>query len=81
MELWSSLERVGLIRREVRGREHRCSLLAAPMKDALMWLEQYRIFWDSQMDALDAYLQEEMNRQGETGAAHNAPPGGPEESR
>ncbi len=52
------LERAGLIRREVRGREHHCSLEATPMHRAATWLEEYRQFWEGSLDSLGAYLEE-----------------------
>ena len=58
------LERAGLIRREVQGREHRCSLEAGPLKDASHWTERYRAFWEGRLDAL-AKLLEERRRERE----------------
>lgn len=52
------LERSGLI---VRGREAQwrpCQLKAAPLKEAVDWLEHYRRHWEESFDRLDAYLQE-----------------------
>ena len=53
------LERAGLVRREVRGREHRCSLEAAPLADASRWTDDYRAFWEGRLDALEAWLGRE----------------------
>lgn len=50
------LERAGLLRREVRGREHHCSIEPRPLRKADKWLEQYRQFWEQRMDALEAYV-------------------------
>ncbi|HZT77144.1 MAG TPA: metalloregulator ArsR/SmtB family transcription factor [Vicinamibacterales bacterium] len=50
------LERAGLVRRAVRGREHRLRLNAAPLRDAARWLAHYRSFWDERLDALEAHL-------------------------
>jgi DNA-binding transcriptional ArsR family regulator len=52
------LEHAGLVTREKDGREHYLRLVAAPMKDAASWLENYRQFWEGQFDALGRYLQE-----------------------
>jgi DNA-binding transcriptional ArsR family regulator len=52
------LEAAGLLRREIRGRIHRCSLDAAPMDNAAGWIEQYRMLWESRLDALGAYLED-----------------------
>ena len=50
------LERAGLIRREIRGREHHCRLEAAPLRDAARWLESYRTFWEQTLDALEEHV-------------------------
>ncbi len=51
------LERAGLIRRQVSGREHYCSLDPKPMSEAAGWVEHYREFWEQSLDGLDAYLR------------------------
>ena len=51
------LERAGLIRRRVVGREHHCRLEAAPMAEAVEWLERYRWFWTESLDSLERYLK------------------------
>jgi len=50
------MERAGLVRREVHGREHRCRLQAHPLEDATAWLEHYRQFWEQRLDSLEAYV-------------------------
>ena len=50
------LERAGLVRRTVVGREHRLRLNAKPMRDAARWLEHYRGFWDLRLDQLEEFL-------------------------
>lgn len=57
------LEGAGLVRREVRGREHVISLDAAPLEEAAEWIEHYRRFWTDQLASLDAFV---------TGRAKNA---------
>ena len=52
------LERAGLIARAVDGRVHRCSLDATVMRDADAWLQQYRAFWEGNLDALADYVEE-----------------------
>lgn len=51
-----SLERAGLVRRTVVGREHRCALEPAPLRQASNWLEHYRAFWEGRLDALEHFL-------------------------
>jgi DNA-binding transcriptional ArsR family regulator len=53
------LERAGLVRRTIRGRTHRCRLDAAPLADARAWLERYRRYWTSRLDALETLLRSE----------------------
>jgi len=50
------LERAGLVERTVQGREHRLRLNAEPLREASLWLEHYRTFWDSRLAALEAFL-------------------------
>ncbi len=51
------LERAGLLRREVRGREHHCHLAAEPLRDAAVWAAGYREFWEERLDALESLLR------------------------
>jgi DNA-binding transcriptional ArsR family regulator len=51
------LERAGLVRRNVQGREHVCSLNAAPLQDATAWLDHYRQFWEVRLDALERKMK------------------------
>jgi DNA-binding transcriptional ArsR family regulator len=50
------LERAGLVERTVQGREHRLRLNAEPLREASVWLEHYRSFWDTRLAALEAFL-------------------------
>ena len=50
------LELAGLVQRTIQGREHRLRLNAEPLRDASLWLEHYRTFWDSRLAALEAFL-------------------------
>jgi DNA-binding transcriptional ArsR family regulator len=54
------LERAGLVRRKIRGREHVCSLEPDPFRDATEWLDDYRQFWDVRLDALERYVARKM---------------------
>jgi len=53
------LERAGLIRREVQGRVHTCSLDARPLHAGAEWLRHYERFWNRKLDALEALLKAE----------------------
>ena len=50
------LERAGLLRREIKGRQHYCRIEPRPLREAEEWLEYYRQFWEQRMDALEAYV-------------------------
>lgn len=52
------LEKAGLLEQQKDGRIRRCRLIAAPLKDAALWVEQYRQFWEDRLDSLDQYLAE-----------------------
>jgi DNA-binding transcriptional ArsR family regulator len=52
------LERAGLISRGREAQWRPCRLVAAPLKDAVDWLEEYRRFWEQSFDRLDDYLRE-----------------------
>ena len=52
------LERAGIVRRTKEGRMSRCELDATRLHDASEWLEQYRRFWERQLDRLGTYLDE-----------------------
>ena len=56
------LERVGLVRREIKGREHRCFIDPRPLREADAWLEHYRQFWAQRLDALEAYVARKHKR-------------------
>ena len=50
------LERAGLVHRTVTGREHRCALSPRPLRDAAAWVEHYRVFWETRLDALEQFI-------------------------
>ncbi len=64
------LERAGLIERTVRGREHRLRLNAEPLREASLWLEHYRTFWDTRLAALEAFLLKKERGAGSEQAEH-----------
>ena len=55
------LERAGLGVQEKDGRIRLCRLQTGPMRDAAQWIEQYRRFWDSQLESLANYLEDAPN--------------------
>ena len=52
------LENAGLIARGREAQWRPCRLEAAPLKDAVDWLEHYRRFWEDRLDGLGVYLRE-----------------------
>jgi DNA-binding transcriptional ArsR family regulator len=52
-----TLEKAGLVRREVAGREHRLHLDAAALHEAADWIDHYRKFWNVRLDALERLLR------------------------
>lgn len=56
------LERAGLIRREVSGREHWCSLDATPLRELADWAHHYEAFWNARVDALEGTLARRKER-------------------
>ena len=61
------LERANLVRRRVAGRQHLCRLRAQPLKDAMLWTEQFRQNWEARFEALDSLL-EEMKSEDQSGS-------------
>jgi DNA-binding transcriptional ArsR family regulator len=53
------LERAGLVRRHVRGREHVLSFNVQPLDSAAEWIESRRALWIGRLHALDALLKQE----------------------
>lgn len=53
------LERAGLVRRRVAGREHFLSLDPAPLDAAAAWMARERAAWTSRLDRLEAALRAE----------------------
>lgn len=51
------LEAAGLVRRTVEGRVHHCTLVAGPLRRADAWLQHYRHFWDTNLDAFARHVE------------------------
>ena len=56
------LERAGLLRREIKGRQHYCWIEPRRLREAEEWFEYYRRFWEQRMDALHAYIARKSQR-------------------
>lgn len=57
------LEQSGLIRRGREAQWRPCRIHAAPLKEAVDWIGQYRRHWEERLDRLDDYLQELQAKQ------------------
>jgi DNA-binding transcriptional ArsR family regulator len=56
------LERAGLVRREVRGREHWLHLVPDGFATGAAWFEHYSAFWSGSADRLAALVADLENR-------------------
>lgn len=54
------LERAGLLRREIKGREHHCRIEPKPLRAADAWMDHYRHFWEARLDALTVYVDKKF---------------------
>src|SRR5574341_284063 len=50
------LERAGLVRRVVRGREGHCSLDTVRLRQAAEWIARHRASWERRLDRFADYL-------------------------
>ncbi|MGB0956008.1 MAG: ArsR/SmtB family transcription factor [Panacagrimonas sp.] len=51
-----ALERAGLIRQRIEGRERYCQLQTAKLSAAMEWLRYYEQFWNERLQALDDFF-------------------------
>jgi DNA-binding transcriptional ArsR family regulator len=56
------LERAGLVRREVRGREHYLTMDPKPLDAAAAWIAETRQFWKQRLVALEKALDSQARR-------------------
>ena len=54
------LSDAGLVTRTKTGRTVAASSTAAPMEDAMNWLNRYQRFWSEQLDRLAAFVEEDV---------------------
>src|SRR3954471_18409891 len=53
------LERAGLVRRRIAGRDHFLALEPRPFDELTQWMQKTREFWSSHLDSLEAALRAE----------------------
>ena len=51
------LERAGLVRRRISGRDHFLALEPRPFDELTRWMHETRDFWSSRLDRLEAALR------------------------
>ncbi|NJN79718.1 MAG: helix-turn-helix transcriptional regulator [Anaerolineales bacterium] len=52
------LETAGLLTRRKKGRVNYCHLNASPLREAGKWVVFYQRFWNTKLDALEKFLEE-----------------------
>ena len=58
------LEGAGLIARRTSGRQRFCRLTPSALDSAAEWIDYYRRFWNTRLDALDAVLKADAAEEG-----------------
>jgi DNA-binding transcriptional ArsR family regulator len=53
------LERAGLVRRRISGRDHFLAIEPGPFDELTKWMQQTREFWTTRLDHLEAALRAE----------------------
>ena len=53
------LDECGLLQIEKRGRERYCKATLEKLAEVALWVNQYRMFWNDNLDRLEALLQQE----------------------
>jgi DNA-binding transcriptional ArsR family regulator len=53
------LERAGLVRRTILGRDHVLALETEPLDEITDWMQHHRTFWTQRLDALESLLRAE----------------------
>ncbi|MGZ4437332.1 MAG: ArsR/SmtB family transcription factor [Nocardioides sp.] len=57
------LEAAGLISRTRSAQWRSSRLETEPLREATEWMERYRVFWDANLDRLDAHLKRMQSEQ------------------
>lgn len=57
------LEKAGLITKGKEAQWRPCKINGDGFKDAVDWMEQYRVFWEESFDRLDEYLKSVTSKQ------------------
>jgi len=57
-----ALERAGLLRRRIMGREHVLSIAPEPLADVASWIDHYRRFWEGRLADLETFVLEKRRK-------------------
>jgi DNA-binding transcriptional ArsR family regulator len=57
------LTQCGLVTISQQGREHYCSANLQKFREVSGWVEKYRAFWNTKLDALGDFLEKETNEE------------------
>lgn len=63
------LENAGLVSKGRHAQWRPCRINGEPLREAVDWMDQYRIAWEAQLDRLGAYLQKKVQKK-PRGASH-----------
>lgn len=61
------LENAGLVMKGRDAQWRPCQINGDPLKGAVNWMEQYRVFWEESFDRLEAYLKTVQSAKAEKG--------------
>ena len=64
------LDECGVLTIREEGRKRLCRTDVRKLKELAEWVNQYRAFWNSKLDALEASLDEEENPNKQVGEIH-----------
>lgn len=56
------LTECGLVTIRAEGRERYCEARLDRLAEVYEWIEQYRIFWDNKLNALEKHLQKKLKK-------------------
>jgi DNA-binding transcriptional ArsR family regulator len=56
------LTECGLVTIKQQGRERYCEAKLQKLNEVSEWIEQYRVFWTSKLDALESFLAKEQTK-------------------
>jgi DNA-binding transcriptional ArsR family regulator len=59
------LSKAGLVKRSRTAQWRPVALRAAPLKEAMDWIDEYKKFWEQSFDRLDEYLKEIQTKRAE----------------